>query len=454
MPDNRYLLRQRQGYYAVVEVPPSLRKVLGRRLKKTLQTRDVYVARARRFRAVAALKETIEAARRSPGGPQGDPILAEAMAWRDGLAAAGRGEPDAVYGDTDGDPEGFIKGLIGDRAEALHDNPKTEARWQEFLGIATGSTTPLGMYVEDWLAEGSLSGAPLGAKTLVERRSALKALGSWLVAEGTPATLEAVTRRVAGRYVTALLQGNREPVTVSRLLVAIRGYWSWLQRRGHLSDELRNPWSGQAPRKRARDPGGLDEERAFTDAEVALLLASPPSETMRDFLLVLALTGMRREEVGRLRVADCQGGVFVIRAGKTAAAARRVPVHSGLAAMVARRLAGKGPDAFLFSDLPGGGDGSRTGAIGKTFMRYRRSVGIQDGTARRSLLNMHSFRRWFSTSAVNADQPPHMVSLIVGHAEGRRGMTLGRYWSGAQDDALRAVVESVKLPRCMHCPGE
>ena len=71
---------------------------------------------------------------------------------------------------------------------------------------------------------------------------------------------------------------------------------------------------------------------------------------------------------------------------------------------------------------------------------------MQDGEGRRSLVNFHSWRRWFVTKAVNAGQPAHIVALVVGHREGRKGMTLGRYWQGADDDALRACVEAVKLP--------
>jgi integrase len=88
----------------------------------------------------------------------------------------------------------------------------------------------------------------------------------------------------------------------------------------------------------------------------------------------------------------------------------------------------------------------RTDPIGKAFARYRRELGIQEGARRRSRINFHSFRRWFITAAINANQPPHVVSLVTGHKEGRKGMTLGRYWQGADDAALRAVVEAVKLP--------
>ena len=69
-------------------------------------------------------------------------------------------------------------------------------------------------------------------------------------------------------------------------------------------------------------------------------------------------------------------------------------------------------------------------------MRHRRACGLQDGEARRSLLNFHSLRRAFITLAINAGQPPHLVSLVVGHAEGRKGMTMGRYYAGPSDEML------------------
>src|SRR5262249_25283746 len=157
---------------------------------------------------------------------------------------------------------------------------------------------------------------------------------------------------------------GRAPRTAALRVTAIAGYWSWLQRRGHLPDDQRNPWAGQAPRRQKTARGGLNEERAFNDPEVALLLFSAPTVVLSDFMLTASLTGLRREEIGQMRVADCAGGVLIVREGKTPAATRRVPVHSALASLVHRRTAGKGPQDYLFGDLPGGADGSRTGAIG------------------------------------------------------------------------------------------
>lgn len=441
--DNRYLVRQRQTWFVVVEVPPSLRKRLGRRLKRTLKTRDIHVARARRFRVVAEVKELIEAARQ---GKDGSTIEQEALAWREALTAAENGDTAGGSFPRDEDPADFIHGLIVERIERLESRRSTEPDAATFAGIALGTATPLSLYVDQWLSEGALKGAALKERTKAERRRAVEKLGDWLRRAKLPNTVEAITRRVAGRYVSEeLVPSGRDPVTIGKSIRILSTFWSWLQRRGHLPEDARNPWAGQAPRKTANDSTGINAERAFTDEEVGRLLASPPSATLGDFIKVGALTGMRREEIGRLTVADCAGGIFIVREGKTAAAARRVPIHSQLASLVETRTRGKAPDAFLFDELRSKNT-ERTDPIGKAFTRYRRDLGIQEGTGRRSLVNFHSLRRWFITAAVNAGQPPHMVSLVVGHQEGRKGMTLGRYWQGAQDDALRAVVEAVRLP--------
>ena len=157
----------------------------------------------------------------------------------------------------------------------------------------------------------------------------MSGLASWLTAQRLPVTVEAISKRLAGRYVSEeLIASGRAPATVAKLIQSLQAYWAWLQKRGHIADEVVNPWAGQSPRRAAANVS--EAERAFTQDEVALLLAAPPSPVMRDLILFAALTGMRREELGLLRVKDCEGvvsaagqgaaGVFSVRHGKTAAA--------------------------------------------------------------------------------------------------------------------------------------
>jgi integrase len=149
-------------------------------------------------------------------------------------------------------------------------------------------------------------------------------------------------------------------------------------------------------------------------------------------------------------VSDCGGGTFNIRDTKTKAGERRVPIHAHLRPIVAARLKGKQPDAFLFDELKAspGRERERTAKASERFTEYRRAIGIdeRDETQRQANADFHSFRRWFITKAEQAGQPPHIISAVAGHAEGRQGMTLGRYSKGPSEEQLRAVVESVQLP--------
>jgi integrase len=451
--DSRYLTRQRQGWYCVVEVPPTLRGSLGRRIKRTLKTTDIHVARARRWRVIAEIKAIIETARKAP---HGDSITQEALAYREAMVvaeqddtagpeSAGWDDEDAAIRAAETSQEALLRNAVAERAEAIEKAQGPQVA-QAFYEMATGQATPIASYVDQWLSEGALRGAPLKERTKAERRRAVAKFADWLQRSRLPMTVEAVSRRVAGRYVSeALIPSGRDASTLGKSVRSLAAYWAWLQRRGHLPDEVRNPWSGQAPQKVARDVTGIAAERAFTDVEIARLLTGHADVTMADFIRVGALTGMRREEIGQLTAADCVEGVFIVREGKTAAAARRIPIHSRLAVLVEARCKGKLPGAFLFHELPSK-SGERTDAIGRAFMRYRRKLGIQEWTGRRSSVNFHSLRRWFITAAINAPQPPHIVSLVVGHKEGREGMTMGRYWQGADDAALRACVEAVRLP--------
>ncbi len=441
MADTRFLVLRRQTYYVAVEVPPSIRPNLGKkRLVRTLKTRSLETAQRRRWDVIADLRREIEAAR---SGQAGDPVVARAMFYRDAYAAAEKADEE-----SEGRPEDLTTAsIVMDHAEeeAARLEHRRPGAGSTFAGIFSGTATPLMLHVDRWLAEGGVQGL-YEERTQRDHRRAVQELGEWLSRAGGPgATLQTVTRSVAGCFVSDHLgQSGRAIKTQRKTVSALASYWTHLRRRGHVSDDQRSPWAEQAPSKRSRD-GGATEQRSFTDDEVRRLLASPPTLLIADFLRAALLTGMRREEIGRLRVGDVEGGVLIVRSGKTAAARRRVPVHPDLAELIERRCRGKSAGDYLFDDLTANRP-ERTDTLGKLFVAYRRKLGIQDGEGGRSRVNFHSARRWFITAALNAEQLPHMVSLVVGHKEGRQGMTTGRYWGGADDPGLRKVVEAVRLP--------
>ena len=151
-----------------------------------------------------------------------------------------------------------------------------------------------------------------------------------------------------------------------------------------------------------------------------------------------------------LRARDCVDGLFTFKPQKREKAARGVPIHSSLVDLVARRLEGKAGADDLFPEYPipkrAESQRERSFSASKEFTAYRRSVGVEDAVEgrRRSLVNFHSWRRWFITKAEQADQPESLIAVVVGHK--RTGMTLGRYSGGPLLEQARRCVAAVRLP--------
>lgn len=458
-----YLEQRRAGWEAVVDVPPSVRHAVGRkRLRKGLGTRDKDVARALLPKALLELHARMDAARRA--SPATDPRTAEALAYRELGEALRRGDATGwavVPGEaltTAGElvqqtvadaAEEVLTSLVVDRAEQI-ERVEGEARARDFADLAFGRTTPLTLHLTTWLSEPGKRG-PRRQRTNDEFKGIVEAFAEWVAKEAPPATVEAVTRAVAGRYLGALHQRGLSPKRVRDVASALSGYWQWMERRGH-SGEGRNPWPRQevGGGKGDRNPD-RDDARAFTNAELHRLLTGPATETMRDAMLLLALTGMRIEEVAALRVGSCAGGFFAVERGKTAAAKRRVPIHPSLTAVVERRTRNAAPDDWLFPEL-GKPDryGRRSPTLDARLNRYREQLGVHDKPEgrKRSRVTVHSFRRWFITEALRAGQPERVVKQIVGHRLPKSDVTLGVYFGGDDESALRACVKAVRLP----CP--
>jgi len=133
--------------------------------------------------------------------------------------------------------------------------------------------------------------------------------------------------------------------------------------RGHYPG--RNPWDGQTMPSRGRrvERGSDATERPFTTEELQTLLYAPFPESinpafeqqLHDAMCISALSGMRLAEVVTLWVDECpideEGkGHFDIQQGKTAAAARKVPIHPDLIKIVHRRKTDKGVGISSFTN--------------------------------------------------------------------------------------------------------
>ena len=278
----------------------------------------------------------------------------------------------------------------------------------------------------------------------------VKHFADWQASAGHGSSVEAVTRRIAGLYAQHL-ERSVSATRTRTVCGALMGYWRWMEKRGAVAEGMANPWERQAPGK-ARAKGAAEPERAFTDDEVAALLSGTTEGFMLDLMRFGALTGARLEELARLTVGMCDAKV--IRApgvkGSKVSTPRDVPVHPDLAPVIAERMKGKPADAWLFPEF---GDlnkhGERSGAVSKRFNRYRQDVGVHEREEgrRRSRVNFHSFRRWFSTRAVAAGEEPRIIEAVIGHKPDPSDVLMRSYVTAGQlGEKLRKCVLAVKLP--------
>jgi integrase len=127
---------------------------------------------------------------------------------------------------------------------------------------------------------------------------------------------------------------------------------------------------------------------------------------MADLMRLALFSGARLEELALLRVVDIDTSerTMALHADPKSPASRRiVPIHSQAWPIVQARIEGKPAEGFVLHEMgPQPPEGrQRSMPISKAFRWYRESVGVDDRREgqRRSLANVHSFRRTFVTLA-------------------------------------------------------
>ena len=150
------------------------------------------------------------------------------------------------------------------------------------------------------------------------------------------------------------------------------------------------------------------EDHPLTDRHLAALLGGADADLLAA-ISILALSGLRFDELRRLRVAQCGGGSF--RVGECAAnlGPREVPIHSVLVRATIRLTRGRAGDAFLIRD--GAEFGRAPSLTERRFDACRAAVEVFGPSP-----TIHGLRRWFVQKALGAGQPPDTIASVVGHA--------------------------------------
>ena len=201
----------------------------------------------------------------------------------------------------------------------------------------------------------------------------------------------------------------------------------------------------QAPPERASDentarssaPGPCGRERhPLTDGHLLALLGAAHPD-LRDAVSVLALSGMRLAELRRLRVGQCGREAFRVGGCAANGGPRAVPVHSALAATVARLTGGRAKDALLIAGSAEGAGQSRSALERRFDALWAAAVGAAWPSP-----GIGGLRLWFVAAALEAGQPPDAIAAVVGLFRPGEGARPKPTWG-----QRRACVEAVTLPK-------
>ncbi len=406
-------------YFAYLDVPADVRRVIGRRVfRQTLKTDSRSVAERREPPIVAQWRATIATARKEPNAN-------DAKFWRDRLRAAKTEEQRARVLDQI-EATAWDIGVLN--VDTVGDPPSGDPTAQAFYADATG--VPTLEHLAEWQATCRTT-----AKTKDMARADIQRFAA------TFPLIRDVTRTEVRRWVTTMMHdGELKPKTMQRGLSSLRGYWRYLQGEGIVPEE-EEPFAKLEVARQAKRSAPQSRRRAFEPADVVKLVAGAVARDDRQLanLITLAMwSGCRIEELCALRVADVlTDNSFRVVAAKTDAGVRVVPIHAELAPTLARLIAAS-DGGYVLSGLTFNKYGDRSNAIGKRFGRLKADLGHG------SQLVFHSIRRTVVTILENAGVSENVVADICGHEKPR--ITYGLYSGGTTLEVKRAALAKLAYP--------
>ena len=303
-----------------------------------------------------------------------------------------------------------------------------------FAEIVEGHQLPTLTHTKEYL--GSLS---VKSRTLQQREMHLDLLNKRFP------TLP-IKRSQVARWVLEMEQQNLAEATIKARIGTCRGYFEFLQRFDYLNADDANPFENH---KFTRNKKASIENirQAFEAQDIPRLIDAAKNKRRKDPNLVAAIqiaayTGMRREEIARLRVIDVKEreGIryFDIVDAKTKAGLREVPVHTELLTLV-DSLIDKSTDGYLLPNERITKNNERGDAVGKRFKTLRDNLGFDKRYV------FHSIRKTVSTLFERAGVNHNEAAEIIGHE--KTGMTYGLYSAGMGIKQKNNVVSLISYKR-------
>jgi integrase len=412
----KYLQKRRRQWYAILEIPKTLRQQFGRpRFVQSLETESLSVAERKVLPVIVMWRRQIDLAKGVDVGTD-DEVLATVMRVRQDIQkskAQGRELAELQMAQE----EFAVMEALGPNNDYSGSDMLFNA-----VSVAHGKTHLLREHIEQFLASRDV--AP--KTTDMQRRDLGLFAKKFLYAHDA-------TRLKVIDWVNVTLgaEQNLSLGTRSRMISAARVYWDYLEKNKGLT--LPSPLHKVLPPKPKKKTKAMIEaqRKAFRVTDYHKLLASCADDTLKDLMTLAAYTGCRIEELCILKLENVSDDKIEIVDAKSEAGWRTIPIHQHIAQTVARLVA-TSMDGYFLSGLTFNKYGNRSNAIGKSFGRLKKQLGYSESYV------FHSFRKGFATQLENANIPVNVSARLMGHEV--QGQTFGNYSDGL---ALRGLKEAI-----------
>ena len=406
-----YLQKRRRRWYAVLEIPKSLRPQFGKpRFVQSLDTDSLSVAQRRVGPVVAAWRSEIARARDEP--------FDDAQFFRRALAKAKTDAERSIIMEEI-DMAAWQIGAIN--VEQVGQMPSSDPEAIRFYMRASGKLVEFDAHADEWLAS---SGST--AKTKDMQRADVSRFAARFP------VIQYVSKKDVQRWATGLIHGGLTPKTVQRILSALRSYWRYLQAI-EVAPEDALPFDKLELAARRSDVR-KGTFQPFEPRDVLRLLdhaMADQDDDLADLIRLGMWTGCRIEELCALSIGEVKGDHFSVKDAKTAAGWRDVPIHRELAPTMAR-LIGERTEGHVLAGLTANKYGDRSNAVGKRFGHLKTKLEFGPTHV------FHSVRKTVVTILENEGIPENVVADIVGHEKPR--ITYGLYSGGTSISVKREAL--------------
>lgn len=393
-PD-QYITSDSYGvYYIRIAIPEWLRSAFGgkKTLVRSLKTSDLRVARRKRDAIVVEYERVRELA----APPKPDSIQ-DTISYLQSVAKYAKASPMAQSAET--------------RDNRL--KPSATANNNKANKLAPSCPSLLGMLDVYLLQNADVK--KIG--TLSKDKRAVTVFLSYLKRSDIP--LNDINRTIITGWIDAMKENGRAIQTQANFLSSLACILDLAAARYHDAPPLeKNPFRGH----KLNTAKSRQSYEAFTDYEVIALLRGlqeAGEDELYDVASIAAYSGMRIGEICNLKpehiIVIDNVHLFQVLAGKTANAARIIPIHSKILPMVLERCQ-KPFNGFLFyhASISKREDGKRSGWHVNRFGRLKRE--ILPGSENKVF---HSYRHAV-ISKLNAAGvvPEGRIALLAGHSFG------------------------------------